>query len=317
MQIQPQLRAQINSLGMARAELTAQEEINGYLTARYDTSAEFTDTGLYSSNTTYSAASRVYISYPAYVPATSYVPGNYVTNGNNAYICTGDTTGTFDPTKWTAIGPASTIYYAAFPCPVFNVYRVYAIGDKVFWKNHTYTCKAATVILSDFEALQYHTENNIPLHNIFPDDQVNGASYWTDNGIYTVAPNTLTSAQYDPTATYAQGAKVTYTNNVYICTTAITEAEPFDATNWALYWVLGDNRSQLMVTHMINIALYWAHYSIAPNNVPADRKEGYTLATAWCERVRDGINATPLPEKEPNKGRRILFDSEVKRGNGY
>lgn len=318
MQIQPQLRAQINSLGMARAELTAIEEISGYLSKKYDVLSEFTDTALYNINTIYKAANRVYINYPAYVATNSYVVGNYVTNGNNAYVCNANTTGTFDASKWDVIGSATTLYYAAYPQPLFNIYGSYSIGDKVYWRGYTYTCKVASTGLSDFQAMQYMTVDNIPLNNKFPDDKTQGAAYWTNNGAYSVAANTLNSAAYNPTLTYAVGAKATYTDSiVYICTTAVTVAEPFNPAKWAVLWQIGDNRSQLMVTHMINIALYWAHYSIAPNNVPDDRRDAYGIAKEWCKGVMKGDITTPLTPIQPKKGQRILFDSLAKRGNSY
>lgn len=316
MQIQPQLRAQINSLAMTRAENTAIEEIGGYLSKKYDTSSEITDTTLYNINTIYKAANRVYINYPAYVATNSYVVGNYITNGNNAYVCTSATTGVFDASKWSVIGAATTLYYAAYPQPLFNIYNNYSIGDKVFWKDHIYTCKQATKIPSSFQNLQYPDYNSIPLNNIFPNDPVNGVNYWTDSGAYSVAANTLNSAAYDPAHPYVAGNKVTYTDgNVYICLAVTTGA--FDPTKWATYWQIGDNRSQLMVTHMINIALYWAHYSISPNNVPDDRRDAYGIAKEWCKSVRDGINSTPLPVIQPMSAPRIYFDSQPKRGNSY
>lgn len=320
MQIDVKLRAQINTLAMGRAELTAMEEINGYISKKYETASEFTDTALYSTSVIYKATNRVYINYPAYSATATYSVGNYVTNGNNAYVCnTAIAVGeVFNASKWTVIGAATTLYYAAYPYPLFNIYGGYNIGDKVFWRNHIYTCKVTTSGLSEFQQLQYGEYGNVPLQNTFPDDPRNGAAKWTDNGAYSVAANTLNSTAYSAVTTYAIGAKVTYTdNNVYICITAVTVAETFDPTKWKLYWAIGDNRSQLMVTHMINIALYWAHYSIAPNNVPDDRRDAYGIAKEWCKSVRDGVNSTPLIAIQPKKGQRILADSEVKRGNSY
>lgn len=325
MQIQPQLRAQINSLAVARAELTAIEEINGYISKKYDTAAELTDTALYNINTIYKAYSRVYINYPAYVSTNNYAVGDYVTNGNFAYVCITDTTGTFNASHWSSIGSATTLYYAAYPYSLFNIYGTYKVGDKVYWKDRTYTCKVATLELSGFQALQYMDTDNVPFANVFPDDSAKGVSCygggsaaWTDNGAYTVAANTLNSAAYSAASTYTVGAKVTYTdNNVYICIAAVTAAEPFDPAKWRVYWVCGDNRSQLMVTHVINIALYWAHYSIAPNNIPEDRRDAYGIAKEWCKSVRDGNNSTPLPVIQPKRGQRIYAASEVKRGNSY
>ena len=320
MQIQPSLRAQINSLAMSRAEYTAMEEINGYLSKKYDTSAEFTDTCLYNINIIYNAYNRVYINYPAYSATGLYSIGNYVTNGSNAYVCNTAITvaEAFNPSHWTIIGSATTIYFAAYPAPLFSIYYCYKVGDKVWWKNHIYTCLQETTYQSDFMMLQDIDYSNVPLNNYFPTDPINGSKQWQDNGVYAVAANTLNSAAYNPAVTYALNATVIYLdNNVYICTTTITVAETWNPAHWRLLWQLGDNRSQLMVTHMINIALYWAHYSIAPNNVPDDRRDADGIAKEWCKSVRDGVNSTPLPVIQPKMGQRILFDSQVKRGNTY
>lgn len=320
MQIQPQLRAQINTLAMSRAELTAIEEIKGYISKKYNVNSELTDTSLYNANTIYKGYDRVYINYPTYSATSTYSVGNYAVNGVNAYVCnTAISVGeSFNPSKWDLIGSASTIYYVAYPYPLFNVYGVYKIGDKVFWKGRTYTSKYQTTSLDAVQMLQYGDYNNVPLNNFFPDDPTNGARNWTDNGVYSIAANKLNSPIYDSGATYALGVYTTYTDNcVYVCTTAITVPETFNPAHWRLVWQIGDNRSQLMVTHVINIALYWAHYSIAPNNVPDDRYAAYKFAKEWCKGVMVGDISTPLEPIQPKAGQRMLFDSYVKRGNNY
>jgi len=280
MQIDPSLRNQINRQGMARAENVAIEEINGYFVKRYDTGAEFTDTALYNINTIYRGNDRVYINYPTYDATATYNIGNYISNGNYAYVCNSNgVTGAFNATFWTLIGTSTTLYYCIYPYSLFNIYGDYKLGDKVFWANHIYTCKQSTGGFDNSVALQYYYNDALPLNNVFPNDTNNGAANWIDNGLYTVPANSLNSPQYDPTATYTIGQTVTYIDNcVYICTKATTG--DFDLTAWLKIWQIGDNRSQLMITHVVNIALYWAHYSIAPNNVPESRIAGYEIAKA-------------------------------------
>jgi hypothetical protein len=280
MQIQPQLRAQINALAIARAELTAKEEINGYVSKKYDTSAEFTETLPYAPASAYNAGQRAVIDFSAWVASTSYIVNALVIYQAKGYICTtANNDATFQAGNWTLLGNQYQIYYGSYPKPVFDVYANYFVGDQVWYKNKLYTCKVSTLHISDFQALQYIDTNNVPLPNVFPDAPTFGVRYWTDNGAYSIAAGVL----------------------------------PTDTTKWTN----GDNRSQLMVTHMINIALYWAHYSIAPNNVPENRVEGYGIAKEWCKSVRDGVNSTPLPAIQPKRGQRILADSQVKRGNSY
>jgi len=70
MQIQPQLRAQINALAIARAELTAKEEINGYVSKKYDTSAEFTETLPYNPANAYNSGQRAVIDFSPINPSS-------------------------------------------------------------------------------------------------------------------------------------------------------------------------------------------------------------------------------------------------------
>lgn len=315
MSMQPQLRAQINSLAMARAELTAIEEINGYISKKYDTATELTDTMLYSTSARYKAANRVYVNYPAYSASATYSVGNNVIQGNNAYTCNTAITvaEAFNASKWTQIAGSTAIYYAAYPYPKFNIYGSYAVGDKVWWDNRTYTCKQSTKGLSAFQQLQYPDFNSIPLNNVFPSDPVNGSAYWTDNGAYSIAVDSLNSPAYDSDVVYTIGDLATFESNVYYCIVNMEGAEVFNPDHWRIYWIIGDNRSQLMVTHVCNVALYWALYSITPNNIPDDRRDAYGIAKEWCKGVMRGDISTALPPIQPKKGQRILFNSEVKR----
>jgi len=100
MQIQPQFRAQLTPSALYNAEVAAMEEINGYVSKKYLTAAEFTDTLLYNSAVVYQAYSRVYRSYAAYNSASAYTPGQFCSYNYSSYICMANTTGAFDATAW-------------------------------------------------------------------------------------------------------------------------------------------------------------------------------------------------------------------------
>jgi hypothetical protein len=316
MQIQPQFRGQFTPSALYKAEVAAMEEINGYVSKKYLTTAEFTNTTLYNSALVYQAWSRVYQNYAAYNAATAYTPGQFCCYNYSNYICMADTTGAFDAAAWRLV---SNLYYAVYPEPLFNVYGHYKIGDEVYWAGHTYTALQCTKQLSGVEAEQYQDVDSVPLSNVFPNDPYNGKNFWADNGAYFVPAGIIGSAAWEATAAYTTGVCVTYLDNcVYSNTTAIPSGgEAWNSAHWQLIWQVGDNRSQLMVTHLINITLYWAHYAIAPNNIPAKTGEGYELAKAWCTGVMKGDITTPLQPIQPRRGQHILFDSQVKRGNYY
>jgi hypothetical protein len=300
---------------MLQAERTAMERAQGMLMQKYDITAEFTDTALYSTTTIYQAAQRVYTTYAAYVSTNSYVIGNYCSTGGFSYVCTTNTTGAFNHAHWSQIGTSTAIYYAAYPYPYFDLYFQYKKDDYITYKGKIYKAKQSTGSISNIIAVQYGTEDNIPNTNVFPDDGNNGASFWLYISDYTVAANKLSAAAYNPVTSYAIGDYAQFDGSVYIAIAATTGQ--FDPTKWRTIWQLGDNRSQLMVTSIVDLALWYIHKQIAPSNIPDLRVDAYNVAIEWFRKLRDGIEQTTLPLIQPKQGRRILSDSRVARNNYY
>jgi len=300
---------------LLQAEAAAMERAMGMLVQKYEIDREFTNTQPYSTNTVYRAADRVYINYPAYVATNSYIIGNYCTNSGQAYVCTTNTTGVFNASHWANIGTSTSIYYASFPYPPFNLYGNYAVGDKVFYNNKTYTALQATTQYSNVAAVQFGYNNNIPTGNIYPDDPRNGSRWWTDNGSYSVAANLLATAAYNSATSYTIGLYAQFQGNIYVCIANTTGQ--FDPTKWRTVWTLGDNRSQLMLTSIVDIALWYVHASIAPNNIPELRVDKYNVAIEYFRRVRDGVEQANLTLIQPQAGRRILANSLVPRNNYF
>lgn len=299
------------------AESTAMSRAIGMLVQKYDTAKEFTPTQLYSTTTIYRAADRVYTTYPTYVNTNSYTVGMYCVYSGQAYVCISNTTGAFNASAWSNIGSSTSMYYAAYPYAYFDLYGVYAVDDMVFYKGKIYKCLQRTASLSNFVAIQYLYEDNIPPNNVFPDDPNNGSNQWKDEGAYTVAANLLASAAYNSGTTYTTGNYCQFSGNIYICTAATTTGQ-FNPDAWRAVWILGDNRDQLMVTSIVDIALWYVHKRIAPNNIPDLRVDAYNVAIEWLRRIRDGIEqAANVPLIQPKSGRRILSDSLVARNNYY
>ena len=155
-----------------QVELAAQAELISYLVQKYDVAQEFSDTLVWLPSISYKATNLVNLDYPAYVPATAYVTTNLTTYNGQCFICTGSTTGTFDPAKWTLLGNQYDLFFVTLPQPLFNYKACYLIGNQVFWKDKVYTAK-------------------LPVSGIFPDDPVNGFTNWGNGVAYSVSAGTL------------------------------------------------------------------------------------------------------------------------------
>lgn len=263
---------------IASAQLTAIEEVTSYLIQKYDLTNEFQSMFVWDPTKIYKATNRVYLDAPVYNASASYVLGNFTIFSGNFYIATGSTTGVFNPALWTLIAPQYTIYYAAFPFPLFTYDTQFALGDKVFWKDAVYTCLIATQPLGQNSALQYGSYQNLPLLNVAPDNVNNGLQYWGAPTPYTVAAST-----------------------------AITNA----------VWTQGDNRSQQLVTYLVDITLYHVHSRIAPRNIPDLRVKRYDDACKWLKAVSRGEVTANIPVLQPRQGGRIRFGGPIKNVNSY
>lgn len=262
-------------------ELLAQAEAISYLTQKYDTSVEFTDTLVFNPAVSYKAGQRVYLDGAAYSATATYTIDDIVVQNKNVYICTTAVTSAeaFDPNKWELLGAQYKIFYVTLPKQAFDYMLYYSKGDEVYWKNKTYICQIASVSMTHEAALQLGTYSNEPLQNVFPDDPVNGQTYWGAGTAYSVTAGTL----------------------------------PTDTSKWTA----GDNRSQQLVSYCCDIALYHVHSRIAPRNIPELRVKRYDDAIEWLKAAGQGKITAALPLIQPKRGRRVRFGGNVKNQNSY
>lgn len=259
---------------------TAIEEASSYLVQKYDLSTELQSILPYNPTlSTYKAGSRVVLDYPAYVPASSYIVNDCVTNSSKAYICISPTTGVFDISKWDLLGDAGSLFYAAYPQPSFNLYKQYLIGDKVFYKDAVYTCRVATLYMSQEAAIQFRDYDNLPYPNVYPDNINDGVKFWGEGAPYVIPA----------------GAPVTNPT----------------------VWISGDTRSQQLVTYMVDMALYHVHSRIAPRNIPELRVKRYDDAIDWLKKCAKGDVTPAVPTKQPRQGGRVRWGGPIKNINSY
>lgn len=266
-----------NPAVLSGIELSAQAEAISYLRQKYEVNTEFTDTKLWVKAAVYNAFDRVYIDADGYIAANSYVVNNLTSYNGKVYICTTNTTGTFNSAHWTLLGLQGDIFYAPYPHPLFDIYNLYKEGDQVFWNGHIYTARRDSI--ASVDSIQYRIYKNIPLPNVFPDDVNSGATYWQDNGAYSVPLNTNISN--------------------------------------TTYWTKADNRDQQMVLFFIDIALYHLHSRIAPNNIPQLRIDRYDSAIDWLKMCAKGEVTPNLPKIQPKEGARIRYGGNIRNINTY
>lgn len=180
--------------------MAAIKQLSNYLRQKYDVDSEFTPTLPYDPAKAYKATNRVYLDATAYSASSTYVLNQLCLQGGKVYQCSTAISSpeAFNTAHWTLLGDRYDIFFAAYPFPLFNINASYRKDDKVFWKDHIYTCLRTTVLLSHESELQYAEVDNLPLKNVFPDDLVNGRSYWHDEGAYAVPPSALLVQNSDP-----------------------------------------------------------------------------------------------------------------------
>lgn len=284
----------------AIAEKSAVEEAKSFLRQKYDVSAEFTDTTVWSRSSAYAATNRVYLNASAWVSGHSYSVNDLIlyTDGYIYKCATANSDVTFTAGNWTKLNLQYTIYYAKYPQPLFNLKSgAYKIGDQVYWNGKNYTCLQPTKFLDHETALQYGSYQNLPYNNVFPDDPVNGLTYWGAGVAYSVPANT-------------------------------------EITN-TTYWVQGDNRDANMVRKLAIIAIYHLMSNVSPQNMPKQYVELYKgldeqyqpgvegtvypvhSALGWLQGCARGEITPNLPLLQPVQGKRIRYGGQIKNINTY
>lgn len=262
---------------LTSAASKAEEQCKEHLIQKYELNDEFTDTTIWSPSRTYYAADRFYLEAIAYNPLFSYSASSLTLQGGFVYICTGTTTGAFDPTKWTLIGKQYEIFYASLPYDQFELTGRYNTGDQVFWKRKVYTALKPSAD-TNIDNIQYVYYSNIPYPNSFPDHLINGVNTQWGVGIsYSVPAGTL----------------------------------PTDEA----YFTKGDNRGQRILEILIDITLYKIHSRIAPRNIPELRVDNYHLAVQWLKDAAEGAVTPRLPKIQPKQGNRIRYGGNIKLDN--
>lgn len=296
-----------------QAENIAIAEAQSLLAGKYDLSSEFTATNVWSYGASYSPGMRVIMDYATYSSGVTYslgqcviVPNINVYDNSNynpigeAYCLTG--TVSWGPTtslpsndsNWSDLGEQFSFYNVNYPAPYFNQSEFYQVGDIVYWDGFTWSCQTQTPAINQTLAEQYIYINAIP-RNPLPTGPENSAGlYWL-----TASGSCQTPLVGE---TYSIGTQSIGTYTIY-------DTLPTN-TN---FWSAGDNRSQMMLLRIMEIALYYLHKRIQPTNIPEHRMVAYRSAMKYFEDLIEGRKNTPIQIIQPSTGNTIRFGGNVRK----
>lgn len=266
----------------------AREEISSYLSARYDIDRIFGDLPVYDPTATYYGQQRVQYHEAAWSSATNYALGARVSNGGSIYeslVANNLNHATTDTTKWKFVCLDYAIFWVSLPYQEFQEFTNYAAGSQVWFKdNYTYTAKQNTQghYLNDAVYSTYGADLRQPALDVnqttFNAD-ISNTTYWTKSG-----------SKY-----------------------SVSGVLPTDGTKWTA----GDNRSALIIEHMIDIVLFKLFSAVVPRSIPELRILRYNGADVnsnggaigWLKKVAGGDISANLYEVYPQQGMPVVFGS--------
>lgn len=261
------------------AEQAAVTEAVSYLSPKYMTEVEFTDTTVFIPLNNYAYKQRFLMDASAFSNSKAYAQYDTVAVSGNVYWAkTPLAPGVFDANNWQLAGKQGNLWYLKAPTGAtdFTMSGFYRIGDKVMWNGSQYTCVKETAQYDHATMIQFGTREAIPQVNQFPD--AIGQQQWGTGTAY-------------------------FMTGTGILTNKFTES---------------DNRNQQLVNYIIDIMLYHLHARISPRNIPELRLERYDNAINWLKQCAKGddINAG-LPRKTPQQGMRIRWGGKVQNNFSY
>lgn len=274
------------------SENTAIELISSYIKQRYDVTRIFTDTPDFDNATTYYAQNRVQYHEPAYNATLTYSIGDRRSYNNKIYEAN-TTIGTpeaFNAAKWDFVCLDYALYYVTLPYPEFLPFANYVASNQV-WSSDNYT----------YTALKNTTGQSL------------------NNVVYSEYGADKNTSNYEPNTIYAQDLTNSFSWQRSVSKYSITSILPTDGTKWTE----GDNRSQLIIQTVIDIALFNLFSAISPRNIPELRlirydgndKNANGGAIGWLKKIASGTISAELPERNPVQGLPIVWGSSFPKSN--
>lgn len=137
-------------------------EMKSYLVQKYNVNKEFTDTLLFQVNIAYNVNQRVYIDASTYLATNNYIEDvDLCLFGGKIYICTTNTTGTFNPSHWLLLGNQYDVFYSFYTNGFFDYYREYLVNEYCVYENKIYKAlRQSTGIIPTSNATIWSFQND-------------------------------------------------------------------------------------------------------------------------------------------------------------
>lgn len=289
------------------SEITAIAYIRGQLTQRFKVDKIFTDLLLFSIGASYKWGDLIDFTAPVYNALNVYVLNDTVlyTDGNIYYrnsTTAGYTAGVL-PTNGSFFVFAGTpsLYYVT-PPPTFDEDVTYTAGQYVVY---------------NYEYYKRTTDTNGYKVDGRRDSQANTLyNQWADIGFPQAYTNVPTSNVVDPYGNAMTPENPQYwTKIIDFSNNLITGVWPSDSTKWTH----GDNRNQLIIKAVIDLALVEVHGVINPNQIPSLRGDRAKQTIDWLKECAKGEYTLEVPfyTEDSNRGYPMRFGSNPQTSHSY
>lgn len=289
-----------------QAEAKSMQQIIQKLTQRYDLSLEMRDTAPWDKDKAYGAGDRATVAVGAngfntWATNTEYETGDAVIYNRTGYLCvTANHDASFTLAKWKEVAPENAVFHAAWPpdctlrgqpnpatmlnpyAPMFNYQNLYNMGDVVWWAGNTYVCAQSSTLVDHQQALQYKTEQNLPIANVYPNDPIANANaaFWKDAAAYVITPGT-----------------------------PLTDTDA---------WVREDNRNASVKNWMVVLSVAHMSATLTVQNIPKTWADNAKEVYCDMQAAADGMITMILPPTyRISRGLRTRFGGDVKNKNYY
>lgn len=293
-------------------EVQAQLEMLGYLRERYYEDQLFSPTTDFDINQIYYGKNLINYTEAEFDISLTYSVNDRVSFNDKIYIniATSSNIPPSDTDNWSYLVDDNTLFYAKLPYPEWNMDKQYLQNDKVwYYDNDSLIGGVYNAISSNRRAL--------PVQMLTP-EQKNGS---LNNNFQLGYSDKEFSQDYYYGYQNSQNTAWEFVNAY-----TFSSVYPIGSTNSLIYWQMGDNRDQQLVTYLVDISLYHLYSSASPRNIPElrlIRYDGHGInrsnsAIGWLEKVASGRVSTTLPPIVPIQGSSIMGHSpRVRRNNTW
>lgn len=157
-------------------EQAGQLTMIGHLKQRYQVDRAFANTGSFNLALTYKGTNLVEYTELTFSASTVYTINQRVVYSGNIYkSIAGSAAHAFNVAEWTLLCADKLLYYVTLPNTEYSNDTTYSIGDIVWYKDYTYTCRTPITGILPTNTSYWTLGSLYSITNIYPTD----ATKWT------------------------------------------------------------------------------------------------------------------------------------------